>query len=434
MHGHVEIVEELLKNGADTTAKNDCNSTAWDLAVKYGYGDKLPMLKGALPNLSQKAQFYEINVRGYIFKVPSRYKNVEHCEKGGYGRVATAIDDLTEKEKDVVIKRVPIDFSEELPEKNVYREFMLLKIIKHPNIISLLNAYTPDINVDSFDTVYFVMPFVTSTLSSRLGPSNEQFKNDAVLEIIYKLLCGLKYMHMFGIVHRDLNPRNIGISENGEPIIFDLGLSRAETENFITNRVGTYSYMAPEIFLGIKIKSFVHMVKSDIWSLACIWIEMITRDHFIDNRGKPPHEYWFRILEKLGTPDGKFMNKIPNLDLRAYYQALSKYEAKSPSELIPAKKFHVFVQDDEEHINAVQQTISTMLKFDPEQRVSAQDLVDKFERMNWVVKQEFNVEKIEIKHFKETCKEARENPELWKDMLFNSLEEYKIKNDVFGGK
>ena len=90
---------------------------------------------------------------------------------------------------------------------------------------------------------------------------------------MYQLLDGIAYCHKHRVLHRDLKPQNLLIDNQGRIKLADFGLARAFglPVRMYTHEVVTLWYRAPEILLGTKSYS----MGVDIWSLGCIFAEMV---------------------------------------------------------------------------------------------------------------------------------------------------------------
>lgn len=98
---------------------------------------------------------------------------------------------------------------------------------------------------------------------------------DRAKQIIHHIMLGVKYLHSFGIVHRDLKLENIMMTEGterGNPKIVDFGLSKiigpSETA---TEPFGTLGYVAPEV-----LKKQPYTFSCDIWSIGCILYALLS--------------------------------------------------------------------------------------------------------------------------------------------------------------
>mmetsp|Transcript_1303 Transcript_1303/g.1628 ORF Transcript_1303/g.1628 Transcript_1303/m.1628 type:complete len:180 (-) Transcript_1303:479-1018(-) len=133
------------------------------------------------------------------------------------------------------------------------------------------------------------MESVPTTLMSLLNNTHEiRLREKHVVQLAYKMLCALNYMHSVGLVHRDIKPTNILIGESLEVKICDFGFARAlhhplhatmkgkktAPSRKLTQHCQTRFYRAPEVILledyGEKI---------DIWSMGCVMAEMISSQH-----------------------------------------------------------------------------------------------------------------------------------------------------------
>jgi len=96
-----------------------------------------------------------------------------------------------------------------------------------------------------------------------------------VKKYLYQLLNGIEKCHRHKVLHRDLKPQNLLINREGLLKLADFGLARAfgiPVKNF-THEVVTLWYRAPDILLGSK----NYTTSVDIWSVGCIFAEIVNR-------------------------------------------------------------------------------------------------------------------------------------------------------------
>lgn len=155
------------------------------------------------------------------------------------------------------------------------REIGFLQKLDHPRIARLLDYGEAEW------LVYYVMSFVEGrTLREHLTRQRKIMADD-VRRIAVELLDALAYAHGEGIVHRDVKPDNVVISERGA-LLLDFGIARAIAQagsDRLTRSgfaVGTSAYMSPEQVEGVE--DIDH--RSDLYSLGCVLFECLA--------GRPP--------------------------------------------------------------------------------------------------------------------------------------------------
>jgi hypothetical protein len=172
-----------------------------------------------------------------------RYELRACLGRGGMGTVFLAYD--TRLDIEVALK-VPHPKLLQQPGvlERFYREARAAARLWHPNLCQVL-----DIN-EHAGTHYLTMRYIDGV------PLAERLPTDfrAVAELLRTLALALVEAHRFGIIHRDLNPRNVLITRAGHPVITDFGVAlRLGEEDRLTRpgeRVGTPAYMAPEQIEG----------------------------------------------------------------------------------------------------------------------------------------------------------------------------------------
>jgi serine/threonine protein kinase len=182
--------------------------------------------------------------------------------KGSFSTIYKAFN--TKDGRDYAIKEVIID--KKSIKSNVKREFLVLKKLDHPNIVKLY-----DLIIDTnYNNVYFVFDyFKNGDLSKFLD--NKPLKEKFCKKYSKQLADGLKYLHDNNILHRDLKPQNILLTDDFNIKIADFGFARKVDKNMLLNTLcGSPMYMAPEI-----INKQDYSIKSDLWSVGIIIYQMI---------------------------------------------------------------------------------------------------------------------------------------------------------------
>ena len=205
-----------------------------------------------------------------------KYEIIRSLGSGGFGSVFLARD--TWLDIKVAIK-VPHKQSAEL--FKLLKEPRLQAALNHPNIVRMLAA-------EKENKVFFmVMEYVKGPTLEKIIEKEKVLEAEAAIDYIKQVCYGIDHAHKNKIIHRDLRPSNIIVSEEGTAKITDFGTSAwLQNVPYASTRIGSPPYMAPEQFLGKATYA------SDIYSIGCIFYEMIT--------GRPPifDPDPFKILEK----------------------------------------------------------------------------------------------------------------------------------------
>ncbi|KAG9089691.1 hypothetical protein FS749_001139, partial [Ceratobasidium sp. UAMH 11750] len=209
--------------------------------------------------------------------------------KGQFGSVYRALN-LTTGQM-VAVKQLALDGLKPEEVKNLRREVDLLKSLSHPSIVKY-EGMAQDEEHLSIVLEYVENGSLGQTLKA-FGKLNEKLAAGYVIRILE----GLHYLHQSSVVHCDLKAANILTTKNGNVKLSDFGVSLNLTAMEKVNEVaGTPNWMAPEV---IELKGA--STKSDIWSLGCVVIELLT--------GRPPYgdipnglTVMFRIVEDENPP------------------------------------------------------------------------------------------------------------------------------------
>lgn len=142
----------------------------------------------------------------------------------------------------------------------------------HPHIVKLVESYTDENWFAIIMTPAAEMNLKQYMLSE---PVHFAYGNELFSESFGCLLAALKHLADRSIRHRDIKPENILVVGRERLVICDLGISLDYEEGpktTDTNTLGTYKYKAPELLAS----NHEHDEKTDIWALACVYVEMFT--------------------------------------------------------------------------------------------------------------------------------------------------------------
>ncbi|XP_023229424.1 cyclin-dependent kinase 14-like [Centruroides sculpturatus] len=169
----------------------------------------------------------------------------------------------------------------------------LLRGLKHANIITLHDI------IHTRETLTFVFEFVHTDLGQYLGQHPGGLHPKNIKLFLFQLLRGLAYCHDRHVLHRDLKPQNLLISELGELKLADFGLARAKSvpSRTYSHEVVTLWYRPPDVLLG----STDYSTSLDMWGVGCIFIEMIYGSAAFPGL-KDAVDQLDKIWKVLGTP------------------------------------------------------------------------------------------------------------------------------------
>ncbi|PAV83700.1 hypothetical protein WR25_26619 [Diploscapter pachys] len=302
------------------------------------------------PETSVPDGFHATELNKSRWVVPQVYQRLRSLAEGAYGQVCTA--EYTSTGERVAIKKFFRPFQSTIHAKRTYRELKLLRSLIHDNVLEMVDAFTPDPNVQSLNNVYFVSPLMGSDLQAIL--KIQRLTDEQMQLLVYQILRGLKYVHSANIIHRDLKPSNIAINERCEVKILDFGLAR-QTDSEMTGYVATRWYRAPEIMLN-----WMHYSQTvDIWSVGCILAELVSGRPLFP--GDDHIDQLTRIMAVVGTPDEQFIMKIQSEEARNYIRNLPPMPRKNFTQLFPSASRDAL------------DLLDKMLVLDPDQRISVEN-------------------------------------------------------------
>jgi serine/threonine-protein kinase len=189
-----------------------------------------------------------------------KYKIISPLGSGGFGTVYLAQDTWIDKKVAIKVPhRQNLDFGELLHEPR------LLASVSHPNIVSITTA-------EKQDNVFFiVMEYVPGETLENLIAAKGLLDLNRALDYTCQICNAVDHAHRQGVIHRDLRPANVLVTENNMLKVADFGTSRfLEIAAHGTTVIGSPPYMAPEQFHGKAVFA------SDLYSLGVTMYQMLT--------------------------------------------------------------------------------------------------------------------------------------------------------------
>lgn len=252
-----------------------------------------------------------------------RYRLLELIGEGGMGEVWKAHDDNLDR--DVAVKMLLRGTLGHATRRERFRrEALVLSRLSHPGVATIFDF---DVQ-DGFD--FLVMEYVAGgTLESQLerGPLPVQ----DILAMGAAIADALDNAHRHGILHRDLKPGNIVLTQDGHPKILDFGLavllSGGKTSGRMTQPgmiVGSLPYMAPEQLFGEADDA-----RTDIYALGVLLFEMTTgKRPFVKDR---PESLMFAIINTTAPSVRSLRDDAPDALDRLISECLRKKPDQRPA-------------------------------------------------------------------------------------------------------
>ena len=255
--------------------------------------------------------------------IANRYELGEKIGQGGMGSVYKALDHDTQQQ--VAIKILMKDLDDEEYQESLERfkrEGEILRRLEHPNIVDVLGT------IEENEKQYIVMELVTGGSLSQVLKRDERLSADRVINIALELSDALARAHHLEVIHRDIKPGNVLLTEGDEPRLTDFGIAHIAGMSRMTEEghvVGTVSYISPEILRGKQPSN-----RSDIWAMGVMLFEMLTRQRPFD-RNHPMATMQTILTQK--TPDlNDYRSDIPDALSDLIYRMLHKdVEQRIPS-------------------------------------------------------------------------------------------------------
>ena len=209
--------------------------------------------------------------------VAQRYELKRVIGRGGMGRVWHAHDVVLER--DVAVKEiiVPEGLSAQVHDELVRRTFREARAcarLNHPNVVSIYDVVLDD------GRPWMVMELLHARSLQDVIRSEGALPPERAAAIGLKVLTALNAAHTIGILHRDVKPSNILLTDDDRVLLTDFGIAVVQGEETITRDgalIGSAAYIAPERWLGQDATA-----AADMWALGVTLYETV--------EGKPPFQ------------------------------------------------------------------------------------------------------------------------------------------------
>ena len=249
-----------------------------------------------------------------------KYRIVRTLGVGGMGVVYEAVQQRIDRRVAIKVLNPVVGHSSRVRERFL-REAKVLAHLSHPNIAQLY-----DIDALNDSELFMVLEFLDGRDLGRELDKRGPLPIGEAVGYVVQVARGLAAAHAAGVVHRDVKPQNLFITQlDGDRRVklLDFGIAKVRSEVTMTNSqfaLGTPTYMSPEQFSGDVVDA-----RSDLWALGAVLYELVT--------GQAP----FRRQGLAVMSAVLFEDPIPALELRPELPAeldrvITRCLAKDPDE------------------------------------------------------------------------------------------------------
>ncbi|MEU4245111.1 Stk1 family PASTA domain-containing Ser/Thr kinase [Actinoplanes sp. NPDC026619] len=177
--------------------------------------------------------------------------------------------------RDVAIKSLRSDLARDATfQERFRREAQNSAALNHPAIVAVYDT-GEEISSTGEKLPFIVMEFVNGHTLKEVLAQEQRLPTRRALETIADICAALEFSHRHGIIHRDIKPGNVMITQNGQVKVMDFGIARALASGATTMTqtsavIGTAQYLSPEQARGESVDA-----RSDVYAAGCVLFELL---------------------------------------------------------------------------------------------------------------------------------------------------------------
>jgi serine/threonine-protein kinase len=177
--------------------------------------------------------------------------------------------------RDVAIKMLRTDLARDATfQERFRREAQNSAALNHPAIVAVYDT-GEEVSSTGEKQPFIVMEFVNGRTLKEVLAAEQRLQPRRALEVIADICAALEFSHRHGIIHRDIKPGNVMVTQNGQVKVMDFGIARALASGATTMTqtsavIGTAQYLSPEQARGESVDA-----RSDVYAAGCVLFELL---------------------------------------------------------------------------------------------------------------------------------------------------------------
>src|SRR5689334_12178428 len=254
--------------------------------------------------------------------IADRYELEELLDHGGMSTVYRGHDRMLERT--VALKILHAHFGDDAEYVERFRrEARAVAQLSHPNIVTVIDRGEAD------GQQYIVFEYIDGESLKQLVDRNGPLPARRAIELTLQVADALCFAHQAGLVHRDVKPQNVLVTEDGEAKVTDFGIARSlDVEHGVTQTgtvLGTSNYLSPEQARGQTVTP-----ATDVYSLGVVIFELLTGDVPF-----PGENFVAVAMKHINEPPPPLLERRPDVPVRLVH-AVERALAKDPSARFPS--------------------------------------------------------------------------------------------------